>query len=786
MDKRYCLHINGVVQGVGFRPFVFRLAEKHGLSGWVSNGSGGVEIEVQGSIKALDSFVRAVKENPPMLARIEKLECEKVEVVEDSGFRIRASEDKGEHHPVIGPDASTCVACTKELFDPENRRFKHPFISCVDCGARYTIIKGVPYDREKTSMRVFEQCPACAKEYTNSGDRRFHSQTNCCWDCGPKLELYNNERKSVAASDPIEAVRGFLAQGKIVAIKGLGGFHLACDATNDKAVAELRRRKGRGNKPFAVMVGAVEQARGICQVDDKEAELLGGTVSPIVLLRELENSKVQIATAPSGPRNDSNDVCSRKDPKVSAEVAPGNNYLGVMLAYTGIHHLIMAESGPMVMTSGNIADEAIIADNEEGFAKLANVADYFLVHDREIRYRCDDSVARVIDGEVQLVRRSRGYTPEVIELGRKFASVLAVGAQMKNTICFLKGDKALLSQHLGDMDNAGAYEFFQETLGHLGELLSFEPVAVAHDMHPGYETSGFAKEMATARKIPVQHHEAHVAGCLAQHKALDEEVIGLSFDGTGYGRDGCIWGGEIFVGKVPNLRRAGHFDYVPMPGGELAIKEPWRMAVAYLQKAFGADYRNLDLGVLEKFRKHLLGIDKLIERKINSPLTSSCGRLFDAVSGLVGLCDANTFEGEAAIRLEMAIEETQAKAYPYELGKDASGCYVVSFDSLIRAIVADIKEAVPAGIISGKFHQTIVELCVDIVNRLSRETGIKKVVITGGVFQSNFLHTELKRLLVQNEFFNDNVYANTITPPNDGGISFGQAVMAGMVLQDKE
>ena len=759
MDKRYYLHINGVVQGVGFRPLIFRLAHEHGLAGWVSNGAGGVEIEVQGPISALDGFVRAVKENPPALAQIEELECEEVEVAEDNGFRIKVSEDEGEHHPVIGPDAATCAACTEELFDSANRRYGHPFISCVDCGARYTIIEGVPYDREKTSMRIFDQCPECEKEYTNSGDRRFHSQTNCCRRCGPKLELYDNKRRQIEDGDLIDAVRGFLADGKIVAIKGLGGFHLACDATSDEAVSELRRRKGRGNKPFAVMVGAVEQVRQICQVNNREAELLSSKASPIVLLRRLAESEV------------------------SAEVAPGNNYLGVMLAYTGIHHLIMAESKPMVMTSGNIADEAIIANNDEAFDKLSDVADYFLVHDREIRYRCDDSVAKVLDGEVQLLRRSRGYTPRVIELGREFPSVLAVGGQMKNTICFLKGNKALLSQHLGDMDNAGAYEFFQETLGHLGELLSFKPVAVAHDMHPGYETSGFAKDMSIGRKIPVQHHEAHVAGCLAQHGVLDEEIIGLSFDGTGYGRDGCIWGGEVFVGKVPKLKRAGHFDYVAMPGGELAIKEPWRMAVSYLKKVFGRDYKNLPLAILEKFSQQLPAIDKLIERRINSPLTSSCGRLFDAVSALIGLCYLNTFEGEAAITLEMAIEQSEAKAYPYKLGKDDSGYYVVNFDSLIRAIVADMKEAIPAGIISRKFHQTIVELCGDIVNRLSGETGIKKVVMTGGVFQSNFLHTELKRLLVQNGF---EVYANTITPPNDGGISLGQAVMAGMILQGEE
>ena len=437
----------------------------------------------------------------------------------------------------------------------------------------------------------------------------------------------------------------------------------------------------------------------------------------------------------------------------------------------------------MVMTSGNIADEAIIADNDKAFAELASVADYFLVHNRAIRYRCDDSVARVVDGQRQLLRRSRGYTPRVIELGREFPSVLAVGAQMKNTVCFLKADKALLSQHLGDMDNAGAYEFFQETLEHLGELLSFKPVAVAHDLHPDYETTSFARAMPISKKIAIQHHEAHIAGCLAQHRALDEQVIGLSFDGTGYGRDGCIWGGEIFVGQVPDLRRAGYFDYLPMPGGEQAIKGPWRMAVAYLKKTFGSDYHKLSLPLLEKYRQQLPAIDKLIEQEINSPMTSSCGRLFDAVSSLVGLCDFNTFEGEAAITLEMAIKEPEAKAYPYTLGQDENGCYVVDFGATIKAIVTDLEQELGPGVISGKFHRTIIKLCVEMAKTLSAETGIRKVVISGGVFQSNFLHSEVKRLLAQAGF---EVYANTITPPNDGGISLGQAVLAGLILQGEE
>ena len=756
MIKRYSLHITGIVQGVGFRPFVFREAQERGLGGWVINGADGVRIEVEGPTGELEGFVEAIKNDPPPLARIAELSCREIAVRGEEGFSIRASRDDGAHHPVIGPDAGICGACREELFDPSNRRFGHPFISCVDCGPRYTIIEGVPYDREKTSMKDFRQCRTCQAEYERPKDRRFHSQTNCCWKCGPRFSLYDNKGRLLEVRDPAGAVRGFLKDGKIVCIKGLGGFHLACDATEGAVVKELRRRKGRGNKPFALMVESVEQARQLCRVSQKEAELMQSSASPIVLLEKLAG-------------------CG-----VADEVAPRNNYLGLMLPYTGIHCLLMKDSEPLVMTSGNIADEAIIADTEPAFERLGEVADYFLVHDRAIRYRCDDSVGRVIDGQVQLFRRSRGYTPQLIDLGREFPAVLAVGGQMKNTICFLKGSQALLSQHLGDMDNVQAYDFFRETVEHLGGLLSFEAQAVAHDMHPGYQSSEFAKELAPARKIPVQHHKAHVAGCLAEHGAVDKEVIGLSFDGTGFGEDGCVWGGEVFVGRLGELRRAGHFDYLAMPGGEPAVKQPWRMAVAYLKKSFGDDYQALPLDVLRKFHEQLEAVDKLIDGRINSPMTSSCGRLFDAVSSLLGLCHFNTFEGEAAITLEMAMSGGQGEGYEYELRREDDGMYVADFGQTIRGIVEDLAKKQEAGFISGKFHRTVVQVGVEIVERLSEETGITNVVITGGVFQNGFLHRELKRLLAERGF---EVYANSMTGPNDGGISLGQAVLAGMLLE---
>ena len=747
------------MQAVGFRPFIFRLATEYGLAGWVSNGADGVRIEVQGPESRLNDFCQAVRHNPPPLARIDQLTCQTIPAISAGDFRIEPSRDSASHNPVIGPDAGLCSACRKELTEKDNRRFAHPFISCVDCGPRYTIIEAVPYDREKTSMSAFELCPACRGEYTTADNRRFHSQTNCCWDCGPKLSLYDNQRQAIATDDPIRAVRQFLKNGKIIAIKGLGGFHLACDASNASAVTQLRQRKGRGRKPFALMVASLEQAREICQVDAAQAKLLLDPASPIVLLDRLADSPV------------------------AAQVAPENNYLGLMLPYTGIHHLLLLDSPPLVMTSGNIADEAIIAHSEKAFATLAGIADYFLTHDRAIRYRCDDSVVRVIEGETQLLRRSRGYTPQLIDLGRELPSVLAVGGQMKNTVCFLKGDKALLSQHLGDMDNAQAYEFFEQTLEHLGNLLSFEPLAIAHDMHPDYQTTQFAQAMPTTRKIPIQHHEAHIAGCLAEHQALDEEVIGLSFDGSGFGPDHCIWGGEVFLGRLPKLRRAAHFDYLPMPGSELAVKEPWRMAVSYLLRTFGPGYQKLELPLLKKFSDKLPAIDKLIDRRINSPLTSSCGRLFDAVSSLLGLCHFSSFEGEAAITLEMAMTDADPQSYPYNLSCDDQQCYLADFTPTIRAIVTDLTQGLASSTIAARFHNTIIKLCLELVTTLAAETGITKVVLTGGVFQNNFLHSRLKRLLAQNGF---DVYTNSLTPPNDGGISLGQAVLAAMILQTED
>ena len=722
----------------------------------MSNGADGVRIEVEG--EGLEGFVEAVRGEAPPLARIEEVKCEEIEVEGGEGFCIRASVDDGAHHPVIGPDAGICGACRGELFEQGNRRYGHPFISCVDCGARYTIIEGVPYDRERTSMGDFEQCGICEAEYGAPGNRRFHSQTNCCLDCGPQLSLFDNKGEEIEGKDSLAAVREFLREGKIVGIKGLGGFHLACDATEGAAVRELRQRKGRGNKPFALMVESVERARELCKVSEEEAKLLTSSESPIVLLEKLQ------------------------DCGVAEEVAPNNKRLGVMLPYTGIHCLLMRDSGPLVMTSGNIADEAIIGDAGRAFEKLGAVADCFLVHDRAIRYRCDDSVGRVMDGQVQLFRRSRGYTPRLIDLGRELPAVLAVGGQMKNTVCFLKGRGALLSQHLGDMDNAEAYDFFRETVEHLGELLSFEAEAVAHDLHPGYQTTEFAAGLGVGRTIGIQHHKAHVAGCLAEWGALDKEVIGLSFDGTGYGEDGCVWGGEVFAGRLGELRRTGHFDYVVMPGGELAVKQPWRMAVAYLLKSFGGEYRGLPLGVLSKFHEQLPAVEKLIERQINSPLTSSCGRLFDAVSSLLGLCHFNTFEGEAAITLEMAMTGGQEEGYEYELRREEDGMYMADFSATIREVVEDLAKGEEAGVISGRFHRTMVNMGVETAKRISEETGIRNVVITGGSFQNAFLHVEMKRLLAEAGF---EVYANSITPPNDGGISLGQAVLAGMMLESE-
>ncbi|WP_432822901.1 carbamoyltransferase HypF, partial [Trichloromonas sp.] len=624
---RKTIRIEGIVQGVGFRPFVYQLAVACGLSGWVRNDSRGVLIEAEGEAESLERFMRGLREELPPLASISRFESGEIPSLGAAAFVIAASDSALERTAQVSPDTYVCPDCLAELFNPGDRRYRYPFINCTNCGPRYTIVTAIPYDRPNTTMAAFPMCPDCLREYENPASRRFHAQPNACAVCGPQLYLFDAGGLTLAASEPLAAAVDALKAGKIVAVKGLGGYHLAVDAGNDAAVAELRRRKVRDEKPFALMVRGLAEAEILVDIDDTERRLLAGPERPIVLLRQKE------------------------DQPLSQLVAPRNRYFGIMLPYTPLHHLLLQEFPALVMTSANLSDEPIAFEDTEAQQRLGGIADCFLTHNRAIHTRTDDSIARVMAGRPLLLRRSRGYVPRGVFLPKSQLPVLALGAELKNTVCLTRDDRAFLSQHIGDLKNLEVYDSFARTIGHLKELFAIEPAIVAHDQHPDYYSSRFADELPGVRKIAVQHHHAHLASCMAEH-GLEGEVLGLIFDGIGFGTDGNIWGGEFLSGGYRSFTRLGHFRYAPMPGGDAATREPLRMALSYLVQAYGDELPDLPAfaGISEKERAILL---KMIERGINAPLTSSCGRLFDGVAALIGLRSKVSYEGQAALELEM-------------------------------------------------------------------------------------------------------------------------------------
>ena len=565
------IEISGIVQGVGFRPFVYQLANRFGLKGSVSNTASGVTVHVEGAGQGIDAFVRELRPASPPLARITDIREAPADVAGHARFAIAQSTELAQRSTLISPDVAVCADCLAELFDPADRRFGYPFINCTNCGPRYTIIDDVPYDRPKTSMRRFAMCRACQAEYDDPDDRRFHAQPNACAACGPQVRLLDARSGEVAGADPVRKTAELLGQGRIVAVKGLGGFHLAVDARDEAAVARLRKRKGREEKPFAVMSRDLESVRGYASVDDRRAALLTAMERPIVLLEK-----------------------RRPDP-LAPSVSPGNRYFGVMLPYTPLHHLLLDRCpDPLVMTSGNLSEEPICIDNREALERLNGIADAFLVHDRDILLRADDSIVRRAAGQTRFLRRSRGYVPVPVFLQRPQARVLACGAELKNTVCLTKENRAFVSQHIGDLENLETYGFLDRTVQHLRRILDIRPDIVACDMHPDYLSTRYADAQTGVERIRVQHHHAHIASCLAENRT-DGPVIGLAFDGTGYGTDGCIWGGEVLVADTRRFQRVGHLAYVPMPGGAAAIREPWRMAVSYLYDAFGGGFTSLDL-----------------------------------------------------------------------------------------------------------------------------------------------------------------------------------------------
>jgi hydrogenase maturation protein HypF len=754
--QRLRIRIRGIVQGVGFRPFVYRIARKYSISGSVANDTLGVLIEAEGAKENISHFLAALTRDAPPLARIESVKTEDLRPLGEKRFSIGRSSVSEQKEALIPPDISTCTDCLREIFDPEDRRFRYPFTNCTNCGPRYTIVRDIPYDRPRTSMSAFKMCRLCQKEYDLPEDRRFHAQPNACAVCGPHLTLTDNKRSPVKCADPIQKVVELLKNGAIVALRGVGGFHLSCDATSDDAVRKLRRRKQRPRKPFAIMSQDVETVSQYAFVSDAERGILESFASPIVLLR----------------KKDASYICG--------EVAPGISELGVMLPYTPLHHLLVRNNFlALVMTSGNLQDEPTIASNEEAYEKLSRIADYFLIHNREILIQNDDSIVKFIGGEPVVMRRARGYVPQMIQLPFEVGDlpdILAVGAEEKGTVCFVKGGRAFLSQHLGDLKNKESVLSFENTVRHMERILAVKPRLIAHDLHPVYASTKFAKAQRNAERVPVQHHFAHIASCLAEN-GIDEKVIGVSFDGVGLGSDGNSWGGEFLIADLSNFERAGHLEYVCLPGADAAAREPYRMAVSYLHNAFGWDALRLAHQMLAGVEGEKIEfILNLLKKRINSPLTSSVGRLFDAVASLIGLCQVNTYEGQAPMELESLIytEVPHNDAYPYRMA-DRNGALVVDFAPAIQSIVADRNERKSGAHIACKFHNTVAEFAVEVCEMIRSLHGLGKVALSGGVFQNKYLSERLTLLLERGGF---TVYKHRNVPPNDGGISLGQAAVA--------
>lgn len=754
----YRIHISGVVQGVGFRPFVYNLATRLGLSGWVLNSSSGVEIEASGPPAALEEFIARLRLDAPPLARIEQVTVTPLSpsLVPAGAFVIRHSEAQPDRFQPISPDIAICEDCLRELFDERDRRYRYPFINCTNCGPRFTIIRDIPYDRPNTTMAPFKMCAACQAEYDDPTNRRFHAQPNACPVCGPHV-WFMGEGMELAGEPALQAARRMLREGGVVAVKGLGGFHLACDATNDEAVARLRERKGRVGKPFAIMSFDLATVERYCELNDAERGLITSRQRPIVLLRR------------------------RADAPISPLVAPGNRYLGVMLPYTPLHYLLLEPSDgfplALVMTSGNYAEEPIAIANEEALERLARLADGFLLHNRDIHARCDDSVTRVLSctGKELPVRRSRGYAPYPVHLPFRMPQVLAVGAELKNTFCLTREKYAFLSQHIGDVENYETLSFFEQMVEQLARTFRVTPEIVACDLHPAYLTGRYAREYAALTSCPlhqVQHHHAHIAACMAEYGLTGERpVIGVAFDGTGYGSDGAIWGGEFMIADYVSFRRIAHLKYMPLPGGDAAIRRPYCTALAYLWAA-GVSWDEDLPPVKAAPAPERAVLARQLERALNTVPTSSMGRLFDAVSALAGVRQEITYEAQAAIELEMTVDEGVEEAYPFEPGEeiDTAPC--------IRAVVADVRAGVPASVIAAKLHNGVALMIGAVCRRLRQEFGLNEVALSGGVFQ-NVTLTEKALALLERDGFT--VYVHRLVPPNDACISLGQAVIAGSV-----
>ena len=758
MIERKEIQVCGIVQSVGFRPFVYSLAQRYGLKGVVRNNQRGVWLDLEGESAALKDFLRDLQAERPVLAAIDSIECRNdLGLKRYRDFRIDQTTAHGAKLLPVAADVATCAECLRELFDPRDRRFRYPFINCTNCGPRFTIIEQVPYDRANTTMRDFEMCAACRAEYENPLDRRFHAEPTACAQCGPQVFLTQTGKPAEVIATAFGAVSQavlLLTAGKILAIKGVGGFHLACDAPNEEAVTALRRRKYREDKPFALMAKSVEMVKQYCVTSTTEEALLCSVERPIVLLKR-------------------RDDCTLPD-----AIAPRVKTLGFMLPYSPLHHLLLETfAGPLVMTSANISDEPICFEDDDARDRLAHIADYFLNHNRRIHMRTDDSVVRIQTSSRSptVLRRSRGYAPAPIKTALKFErQILACGAELKNTFCLARDAYAFISHHIGDLENLETYTSFTSGIEHFQRLFGLEPTAVAYDLHPEYLSTKYALALENIdTKIGVQHHHAHVASCMVDNE-IAGDVIGVAMDGLGFGLDGRLWGGEFFVANFREAERFAHLDYVPLPGGAKAIREPWRMAAMYLQAVFGDNYPSVSF-VAETGRQKLKTIQRVAASRTNSPETSSMGRLFDAVSSLLCLRDVTNYEGQAAVELEQIANEHADHPYSFEFSNG-----VINAETVIQTIVADLLDGVPPAIISTRFHAGVASLITSIANRIRDEYKLNRVVLSGGVFQNSIL---VCATLAQLESAGFEVFTHRRVPPNDGGISLGQAAIANARLK---
>ncbi len=754
MDKeRRKIEIRGIVQGVGFRPTVYRLAKEYDLKGSVFNDSKGVTLDIEGSSQNIGCFLEELKKNPPPLSDIEEIQTEELPVKEFDEFKIIESEESEEKTTLVSPDIATCEDCKKELLDRQDRRYQYPFINCTNCGPRFTITEELPYDRKNTTMKKFEMCEKCRTEYENPEDRRFHAQPNACSKCGPHLELLDSKGKKLKGN-PINRAIKLLKKGKIIAVKGLGGFHLACNARDKKAIKILRERKMRPYKPLALMAKDISVISEFVHISDKEKELTSSPRTPIVLLKKNEKNPL--------PDN----------------IAPNNNFLGFMLPYTPLHILLFEKLEVLVMTSGNKRDEPIAFDNQNAIKRLEGIADYFLIHNRDVWIQADDSIARIVDDEPLLLRRSRGYAPQPLRCPtRNEKKIIGFGAHKHNTFSISRDDEIFVSHYIGETDNIETIKAFERGIEHFINFFDIPPDLAVVDLHPEYQATKFGKKWAFDNNKPlieVQHHHAHIASCLVDNQ-LDEKVIGVAWDGTGYGEDGKIWGGEFLIADLEEYERKAHLQYIPLPGGDITVKEPWRMGAVYLYDIFGNSFRRLDIDFVKTLdNKKWSFIKTMIEQRVNSPLTSSIGRLFDAVSSILGIRSSINYQGQAAIELEMIAKEDEHEFYKFDIIKSIN-TYIIDPKKVIESIVEDIKKGTANEYISIKFHKGLAEMIVDVSNLLREGTGINKVCLSGGVFQNIVLRNEATKRLKEEKF---KVYNHKKLPPNDGGISAGQVAIA--------